>query len=440
MIRLALFAGVLLAASPARADVGSPDAVGGISSTSSPISPSSALAPISIVEGPGIKVGEGTVLHPIVGLETGFISNAFFEDKSPVSAGILRLIVQVATASLGEDRLKPTDEEAEGQTSVGSLEYRAALRASYDFYLSGNDNLQAQGGLGLGALFRGTVFPRQTWSFLYLENFERVIRATNFESSDRTNRDVNRLQLGLQFAPIGRSLSGILHFENVIDVFEDDQQQFANRMQNSLGVTVNWRFRPMTVFFGDATVGIFQGLGSESVKNDSYPLTVAAGVQTLLTLKTSIVARVGYTNGFYSAGPSYSSVLGGLQLGYRYAPGGRITAMYEYLHQDSINANFYRDHALKLGVEQELMPFVVTGSSELRFREYHGVSTIVAGPDVRDDLIFAVSAGLRYNFRKTVGAVAEYRFSTVQTDYMSTAGDDPSFARHEVIVGVRAAL
>src|SRR4051812_18800126 len=123
MIRLALFAGILFAVSPARADVGSPDSVSGISSTSSAVNPWSSLAPISIVEGPGIKVGEGTVLHPIVGLETGYISNAFFEDTSPVGAGILRLVVQLATASLGEDRLKPNGEEAEGLTSVGSMEY-----------------------------------------------------------------------------------------------------------------------------------------------------------------------------------------------------------------------------------------------------------------------------------------------------------------------------
>ncbi len=441
MIRFALLAGVLLAVSPVHADVGSPDSVSGISSTSSSVNPSSSLAPISIVEGPGIKVGEGTVIHPIVGLETGFISNAFYEDTNPVGAGILRLVVQLATSSLGPDRLAPNGEDVDAQnTSVGSMEYRAALRASYDFYLSGNNNLQAQGGLGIGALLKGTVFPRQTWSFLYHEDFERVIRATNFESTDRTNRDVNRIQLGLQFAPVGRNLSGLLHFEDVVDVFEDSDQQFANRLQNTLGLTVNWRFRPMTVFFGDATIGMFQGLGSKSVKNDSYPLTIATGVQTLLTLKTSIVARIGYTNGFYSAGPSYSSVLGGLQFGYRYSPGGRVTAMYEYLHQDSINANFYRDHAFKLGLEQEFAPFVVTGLGEMRFRQYQGVSSVVAGPDTRDDVIFAATAGIRYNFRKTLGAVVEYRFSTVQTDYMSAAGDDPSFARHEVVLGVRAAL
>ena len=33
--------------------------------------------------------------------------------------------------------------------------------------------------------------------------------------------------------------------------------------------------------------------------------------------------------------------------------------MYEYLHQDSINANFYRDHLFQVAFEQYVVPFVV---------------------------------------------------------------------------------
>ncbi|MBS1120184.1 MAG: hypothetical protein H6Q90_2412 [Deltaproteobacteria bacterium] len=443
MTRLALVCGLLVvAASPASADDGqsaSPDEISGLSSTSSSIGPASGLAPISIVEGPGIKVGEGTVLHPIIGLETGFVSNAFYEDTNPRATGILRLVAQVATASLSPDRLATPASDAEIAENTGSLQYRASLRLSYDFYLSGNDSLQEQGGLGVGALFRGTIRPQSTWSFRYLENFERVIRATNFESPSRTNRDINRLQLGIQFAPQGRTLSALLHYENLIDFFEDEDQRFANRMHNTVGFTLNWRFRPVTVFFGEVTQGFFSGLGAASTKISSFPLTVATGVQTLLSLKTSIVGRVGYTNGFYSSGPNYSAVLGGLQFGYRYSETGRFTLMYEYLHQDSINANFYRDHAIKAQLEQQFAPFLLTVEPEFRIRQYQGVSMVIPGPDIRDDVILAVTAGLRYNFRKSLAAIAEYRLSSVQTDYMS-AGDDPSYVRHEAVLGVRAAL
>jgi hypothetical protein len=438
MTRLALISGLLLGALSVPA-AASPDEIDGISETGPSIMPGGIMAPVSIVEGPGVKVGEGTVLHPIVGAETGFVSNAFFEEANPVAAGILRLVAQIHTASLSKQRLA-VPEGAEIEENHGSHEYRAGLRLSYDFYLSGNDYLQAQGGLGVGALLRGHVRPQATWSFLYLDNFERVIRAANFESEVRTNRDINRLQLGVQYAPRGRSISGLLRFENVVDFFEDETQRFANRMQNSAGLTISWRFRPVTVFFGDVTQGYFSGLGDESTKVSSYPLTATVGVQTLFTLKTTLVARIGYTNGFYSAGPNYSAVVGGLQFGYRYAPHGRITGLYEYLHQDSINANYFRDHAVRLDLEQGFAPVLLTVAPELRIRHYEGVMQVLPGSaDTRDDLILALTAGVRYHFRASVAALVEYRLTSVQTDF-SIMGDDPSYVRHEIVVGVRAAL
>jgi hypothetical protein len=50
---------------------------------------------------------------------------------------------------------------------------------------------------------------------------------------------------------------------------------------------------------------------------------------------------------------------------------------------------------------------------------------------------------MQYNFRNWFAATANNRFSTVQTNYMymgSGGVDDPSFARHELLFGVRAAL
>ena len=84
---------------------------------------------------------------------------------------------------------------------------------------------------------------------------------------------------------------------------------------------------------------------------------------------------------------------------------------------------------------------------ELHFREYRGITyavpSLMGAADTRDDVIFAVTAGIHYNFRNWVAATANYRFSTVQTDYMDPAGgtvDDPSYVRHELLVGMRMAL
>jgi hypothetical protein len=420
-----------------------PDQVPGLDETSSGFAPTNLHAPVAVVEGKGVKVGEGTSLYPTVGLDTGFVSNVFYEDSSPAAAGVMRLMAGIGTGSLSGARLAP---RSGGTRNVGSVQHRASLRLSYDFWLSGNDYVNEQNGLGISATVRGVFGPQRTWSFLYLDNFDRIVRAANFESNAQVTRDINRLVLGVQFAPPGRSIRTMLSYSNTLDLFESDDHEFANRMQNALALTGAWRFRPYTVLFATVSQGFYLGIGSDTMyanqKVDSYPLTVSTGIQTLLSLKTSLTGRIGYTNGFYSTGPSYNTVLGGVELGWRYSPLGRVTAMYEYRHDDSINANYYRDHRLALDLQQQFVPLLLNVTPQLMFRHYEGITTLVPTiPDTRDDVIVHVPVALRYYFRDSFAAVLQYRYSAVLTDYMYSIDgddDDPSFSRHEVILGVRA--
>ena len=418
---------------------------------------SDAVSPISVVEGVGVKVGEGTVLRPVLGIESGIISNVFFEDTSASAAGLMRLIAQVGAGSLGRARLAKTGEvdanpltavETGGRTASidnqGRFQYRADLRLVYDMYLSGNDRVTSQGGLGIGANCRGVVNPLGTWQFTFLDDLQRVIRATNFESDQQTNRVVNLLNLRVQFAPEGRALSAAFRFDNQMDIFESNRQQFSNRMMSALGARGNWQWLPVTRLYLDAQLGLNSGLGSDSQKVSSFPLTLKGGIQTLLSLNTTLSAHVGYTNGFYSSGPSFSAPTAGIQAGYRYSPLGRVTLGYDYLHADSINANFFRDHVVRASWEQGYAPFMVTVRPEVHLRAYRGITIPGASASDRNDLIFAVSAGAHYNFRNWLAATLDYRLSLVSSDftYMPEPGviDDPGFVRHELLVGARAAL
>lgn len=440
-----VLAAVLGAASAARADDTLPP-------MPSWMDPTDALNPIGIVQGSGIKVGEGTVFQPQVGLETGVVSNVFYQDTGGVTAGLLRLLIEIGTGSLPNQRLglRPTGEEGEatgtppmGYVDAGDFQYSANLYASWDQYLSTNDNVTSQGGLGGGVLLRGLVNPQRPLQFAFQESFSRLVRATNFESPGDTNRDINTVNLRLNYLPTGRSLGGYLYYQNTIDVFEADTQQFANRLQNQLGVQVDWQWLPLTRLFTDLSVGYDTGIGS-SKKVNSMPLIATVGLQTVLTLNTTLNAHVGYSNGFYASGPSYSSVEGGVLFGYRYSPLGRITALYSYDHTDSINANFYRDHLIQLTVEQYFAPFVVFARPEVRFRRYEGTIVMGTTGNVRDDTILAITAGMRYNFRDWIAGTLDYRLSDVQTDFRYDAGAshpalNPSYIRHELLLGVRAA-
>ena len=416
----------------------------------------SAVSPYaSNVEGPGIKIGEGTVFHPIFGAETGAISNVFFSDTDPAASGILRLLFEGSIGSLSQQRRATSsaeaaameEEQAAAQASLGDLEYRAQLNLRYNEYLSGNNNVTAQRDLDIGARINGTAFPQRTWQFGFDENFQRLTRTTNYESRGGLDRDVNSLKLALRYMPKSRSINGALTYTNTIDVFESNNHAFANRFQNSLALRVNWQFLPVTKFYADAQIGIFTGLGAESEKVTSLPLRTVVGAQTAITTDTTVATYVGYGRGFYTSGADFQNVLFGANFGYRHSPLGRVSFLYDYNFQDSINSNYLRDHTFKVSAQQQIVPFSINASAEVRLRQYQGLSaTLMAssGLAVRDDVIFAVNAGGNYNFRDWLAATVDYHLTTVSTDFTYQAAPglqlNPGFVRHELIAGIRAAL
>jgi hypothetical protein len=444
MTRLLLALGILSAVTSESVAQNRPDDI-----SITEFDPGFATRPTSSIEGPGIKIGERTTLHPVFGIESGVVSNVFYEEENTRTAGILRLLAQIGTASLSTKRLSPSydsieDDEASVQ-EYGSFQYRANVRLAYDLMLSGNEVVSDTGGLGVGALFKGMINPLGPWSFGFDENFTRMIRAANFETEANTNRDINLLRLLLLYHPSGRSLSGYLYYNNTIDIFEKDTQNFANRWQHRFGIHPMWRWLPQTMFFADISWGVSSGLGeeAEAQKVTSYPLRATVGVSTLLSLKTTLNIQAGYTNGFYASGPNFSAPVASAQLGYRYSPLGRLVLGYEYMHVDSINANFYRDHVATFRIAQGFSPVVLMVQPELHFRTYRGIS-LVEGPSERDDIIFAVVGGMHYNFRDWAMATINYRFATVVTDYMYTVDgstfDDPGYVRHELLAGFRVAM
>jgi hypothetical protein len=406
--------------------------------------PELATAPVELVEGRGVKIGEGTSLYPVFGIQTGLSSNVFYEDADANAAGVLRFHAQVGAGSLGSLRLTPAEViSSDKGEQKGSFEYRAELRLAYDLLLSANDTVQETGGLGVGATLRGMANPLGPWSFGFNDTFSRLIRAANFETSSNTNRDINSLSLNLLYHPQGRSLAVNAYYSNTVDIFERDDQSFADRWSHRVGLRPMWRWLPETVVFADVSWGITAGLGGDSQKVTSYPLSAVGGVATLFTPKTTLNLQAGYVNGFYSSGPSYSGVTVGAQIGYRYTPLGRATLAYNLLYADSVNANFYRDHVIQLAVEQLFNPFVFMIQPELHFRRYEGTDMFVMGPPTRDDVIFSLVTGLHYNFRNSIAATLDYHFSTVQTDFtymVDGVVDDPGFSRHQLLAGLRWAL
>ena len=403
----------------------------------SPMSPDQTL-----VEGAGVKVGEGTVMHPVVGAETGYVSNVFYTNDNPVGAGLLRVLAELNFASMSAQRMESTDPSVQpGQE--GDLDWHAGARIIGEEYLSGNDRVGAQHNIAGGLSLHALVFPHGTWRFGADEDYIRDTRPTNYESFGNLNRDINNLALALHWAPDGRALSGKLSYTNRIDVFEASSHAFANRIQHTIDLRVNWQWLPITSIYGDASIGVFSGLGSSSDKVSSFPLRVMAGIQTAITVDTALNAQIGYANGFYSSGESFNNVVGKAIFAWRYLPEGQLYAAYMYDFTDSVQANYYRDHVFQIADNHQFGDrFTLLLTADARLRHYATVLPSIMGPPDRDDVLLGVSVDPRYYFRDWFAATLDYALLVDSTSYRYTLDGlmvDPSYTRHQLMAGVRAA-
>jgi hypothetical protein len=396
------------------------------------------------VEGPGVKVGEATVLHPRVGVEAGLISNVFYEEVSEKLAPVLRLLAGLDITPSGEDRLGTDDAGAPKVT------FRGGVELEYQEYLSSDEQVRDQRNLDVNALANLHFFPKSNASFSLNDRFQRLTRPTNFESSENLARDINHFVGTFGFHPRGRTLSAAARYENIIDFFESDESRFANRLQHILGARGSWRFFPYSQLYVDASLGFYGSLGDNLVAGMEYkigsnPLRVIAGVDSLLSEVTTIKAYAGYANGFYDSGPSYSTMVGGVDLGWRYMPVGRFTIGYAHETSDSINANYYREHVIRAGIVQAIREVtIVSGGVGTRFRGYRGVAPqLMPSSENRDDFIMEANLRAAWMLQDRFSLYLEYLLRSVDTDFrlnFEGSTDDPSFIRHEVVVGAVAAF
>lgn len=391
-----------------------------------------------LIQGPGIKLSESAMLQPRLGVEAGVVSNVFFEDTGPDSAGVVRLIA-------GFDLAPAAHRLGNDEVGAPRLDYKLGAELRYNEYLSSSARVRAQRNLDANVHGGVTFNPEGTVAFELADQFARQARPTNFESSEQLTRDRNHFFAEGRYQPGGRMLKFGLRYENVIDLFEADSVSFADRLQHTIGLKGTWKFFPYSQVWLDASLGFFGPLGGSEVggmayKVSSNPLRILAGLDTVLTEPTTLKLYAGYANGFYSEGPSYSAPVAGIDFGWRYMPVGRVTVGYAYEAEDSINANYYQEHRLHAGVAQQLRRIYATVGSGIRFRGYRGISPAIAATPNRDDLIIELSARADYILRERFSFYAAGLLQSVQTEFRDLSGDDPSFVRGEVVIGASAAF
>ncbi len=408
----------------------------------------SAHAQDALVEGKGVKVGEGTVLRPVIGVETGYVSNLFYDNQNETQVPSLSIVGSVATGSANKDRTDTdTPEGEESQFSKGeaaALDWAAGVRLRYTEFPFASKPANLQRNLGADANLRVIVKPEGKFRFEFFDLFARDTNPTNFESNLQINRVVNSLRTGLVYQPGGRAITAGLHYKNRVDVFESGDHDFANRVQHSLILSAGWQWLPITKFTFEGSFGFFGPLGTSAWKQESNPIRGRVGVASAITEKTFGRASVGWGYAGYSFGEGYNTPIGDIEFGYRYAPTGKFSIAYSYDFQDSVNANYFRDHGVLFKLDHQIDKFVFDGILDVRLRGYRGVPPQLMGTSAnREDFLIGARARLRYLYRDWLSFNATWLSNVDQTDFRYTAApvpDDPSYIRHELRLGAMAAF
>ena len=409
---------------------------------------------LAMHEGHGYSVARGLKLHSSVELAGGATDNVFHQSAAatPIASGLMRVsgTLDVATDRATQEDLGDPDSEVAAELAPRTYVFRGGLGAAYEEYLSGKASVRAQRNLTLNAGAELTVAPSGPFTVVLRDRFARDVRSPNYEDSLTLNRDDNHAYIGVR-ATRGVA-SATLHFEDWLSVFENGQpSQFANRVNDLVGLLGEWQLLPMTKISADVSYGFYGPLGDSTllgmpIKTSSQPLRAVAGLSSLLTSRISVKLHAGYGRASYGSGEGYSAPIAGAELGYRWSTTGRIVALYDYDHFDSFNANFYADHLFTARAIQQIGALVLDGGPELRLRHFGGIPALFGPPD-RDDRVVAASARAQLLCAERYTLSVEYRLAAVRTDYRATTLDamgaaagtyDPGFVRNELWLGFRA--
>lgn len=399
-------------------------------------------------EGRGYLLADGLLFHSAFGIGGGFNDNVFFEssNENPVSAGSMNLGLRLALTS---DRVTTADlgdpDSTDAELSPRNYEFNGGARLGYTEYITDNDAVRKQRRLNGNANLDLVANPGGTVSFLLRDRFFRDMRSPNLEDNETINRDDNRLMAGVRFRPSGQRSSATVRYENWLSAFEEGGP-FVSRMNHTLGGQAEAVFGNMTKtrLLGDVSVGFFGPLGDgssmiggEPFKSRSIPFRATVGVVHEVTSQATVKVHGGYSRSDYKEGPDYSAPNFGAEVATQWAT-GRVSAIYDFDHFDSINANFYRDHLFALKLVQKIEYLWLDGGPEIRRRHFEGIPMSL-GPSERDDTVIAVRARAQLVLADRFALSAEYRLGRVKTDYRENDGSSPSFMRNELMFAVWAA-
>jgi hypothetical protein len=420
------------------------------------------LADRQLTQGRGIRVGDFE-LHPGVGAEFGFDSNAFYSTNADPA---LRLRV---TGNIGISTLGPQRSQTPGATQAPprALNFRANLGVSYSHFFGLNPTTAAgrpvsdASNLGFSASVAVAATPNSVWSFSFSDTFARAVQGTselNFGQLFVFNRWQNTAQLGLGITPGGGSFEFRATYTNNLNIFFSPGFEGYNNMANEIGLQMRWRFLPKTsiawsgtaspsFYFNPTTIGT--GLFT------SVPLTTRLGITGLFTERVAFQLFGGYQATYFSLGDNVETFVGNAEV--RFITGPQMSVRVGVLRDiaASLIGNYMVRNNLYVSVSHSFGGrFLLSGEAQgglVQFgyltdqsgRVLNSISGAAVDPNTRRLMGFRVLTMLfgEYRFTDYLGLNATLAFTgnliDAQISSMGMAVGSLNWIKFEAFLGLR---
>ncbi|MBI4508402.1 MAG: hypothetical protein HY698_02120 [Deltaproteobacteria bacterium] len=408
-------------------------------------------------ESAGVKLSESTVFRPSVELSTGYQPNVFFEDGSATEpangSAIMRIGVGAIFSTMPAQRLAA--EAPPGQSQGPKLAFSGDLNVTRHQYLSTNDNVSKQSDFGVSALIDVALNPEGAFTLVLRDAFNRAVRPPPAETGQSMDRDRNELVAGFILKPGGGAIQVYGNYAFGADIFERSDLSFANRLSHTFSLGGRWQWLPKTQFNFESSFGVIVVKEEAFKMGSSTPLRIMIGTSTLITPTFGTVLKLGYGNGYYDQGPSFSSYLALLEGRLALGPTVRLAFGYSHDFADSLIGNYYADHSLYTRAVLQVGDRVqLRGKGEVRFRGYGGIpaqdemdgrtyqfcGNSACTSSERSDVMTKIEAGADVQVNAWMTAGASYVLSGQSSDFFlreiagNTTNDTVSYVWQEFLV------
>lgn len=384
--------------------------------------------------GKGLSFGR-SIFHAGLSVEAGWDSNVFYSNSGDTtSSAYMRLLPQLTLGS------RPV---AAGKRQ--GFVYNLALGVDYIGYLQGlpTGANAHHVGASLGADLKFN--PQGLISFNLVEQFVRT-NEPRVGLDGSADRDYN--QAGFDLIINKGLLSFLIGYRFIIDIFEDSEYSFANRMIHQAKFKATWKFFPQTSFWFQAETGFvdyFEDYAGAGNNSDSIPLRLWLGATGRLTHWLTADIGLGYGFAYYKdtqpAG-NYHNFIANAGVGIKLGSVAKLNLGYRRDFRDSLVGDCFKSDSayarFNVAIMQRLILQAMFAWTRADYQNYSTEPGIVAQ---RTDNYLMGSLGADYYFLSWLSAGVGYN---LQANVASTnaigngVAIQPDFMKHRVYGRVSA--